>query len=208
MATYLPARHIPFLPPDTHRTGPALGPPLPAVCPAADPIAELRLPMTSARTTPNTWVKLVTRVDVHAASGFGFDGKVYPPGAHIPLDDLPDRALALECAGGIGPGWGHKRRDLLYILWKYDRARREWRDVAQARSINAEWAMALRPIAARELSDPEERALAIDADGVAERVMHLLDAELEDADLCATESVLAVLHDRLAARVAKLYRRC
>jgi hypothetical protein len=162
----------------------------------------VKLPSTAVRNAPGTWLKLLSRVDPHATGGFGFEGKILRPAASVTLFDLPDPALLLECAGTMGKGWGHRRMEHLYVLWRYDRDRQTWRALAQTYAVNGDWALELRPRALRELAPAIPAAL--DPGAVAQRVLAVLDVEIDRADERATEAVYAVLHDRLAARVVKL----
>jgi hypothetical protein len=170
-------------------------------------MGRIKLPRSAARRGALTWSKLLTRVDAKAQNGFGFEGRVLRPGALIGIDELGEPAVLLEYAGFTGAprrdesGWGHRRCADLYILWRYDRARGEWAELARARSVNWEWALDLRPIARRALEgpppEPPEERTAI------ARVLSLVDAEIEGAGHQTLLDVMAALHDRLAARVCE-----
>jgi hypothetical protein len=162
---------------------------------------RVKLPRSATRRGALTWAKLLTRVDAKAQNGFGFEGRIVRPGALIGIHEMPEPAVVLECAGNDGSGRGHRRAEDVYILWRYDRRRGEWAELARARSVNWEWALDLRPIARRALEGPPPNAPE-ERTAIA-RVLNLVDAEIEGAGQQTLLDVMAALHDRLAARVAE-----
>jgi hypothetical protein len=160
---------------------------------------EERLPRSATGRSRLTWIKLLSRVDPRAQDGFGFEGQVFRPGDTVPVADLPEPAIFLEYAGAIG------NHEDLWILWRYDITRREFRDLAQVRARGPEWAAALRPIAIRELNPQSQpdRIAQFDYIGARDRVLALMDAELEGAPGGARRRLCALIHDSLLAGIAK-----
>jgi len=169
---------------------------------AISPEGSIRLPRSAERRQTITYVKLLDSVRPDASGGFRFEGRTLRPGATLDRAKLPNPAVLLECAGNSGPGTGHNRREYLYVLWRYDRSMHDWRDIAQARSVDREWMLALGPAAMRALDPRAAGRAAMDYGGIADRVFSLLEAELSEAPVEASRAVLALLGKRIDARLA------
>jgi hypothetical protein len=86
--------------------------------------------------------------------------------------DPPSPCILLEYAGTVVD------HEALWILWRYERERRQFRDLAQVRARGADWAVALRPIAIRELAPEPEGIAMFDYEGARDRLLNLMGAEL------------------------------
>ena len=157
---------------------------------------DVRLPRSARKRHAGDWIKVLSRVDPKAFDGFGFEGKVLRPGEAIPRVELPEPAILLEYAGSAGG------REYLWVLWRYDRERREFRDLAQVRATGYEWAVAIRPIAVRELRAEPEHIVPFDYEGARDRVLRFLEMELEGAPVGGDRRLCAMLDDSLLARIA------
>lgn len=163
--------------------------------------AAIGLPRTATNRQAVTYLKLIREVRRDPAwGGWEIRGDLLQPGGRIPLEEIPEPGLLLECAGAEGAGWGHRRRPYVYLLWRLDRQAGQWRELARTATVNRDWTLDLGPIAKRELEPPGP--VLIDPEGAASRVMIALDRELEKLDLQAQRLVLLALYDRVAARAA------
>lgn len=163
--------------------------------------APVPAPRSAIRRGALTWLKLLR--SARRAGPFGvwdLSGDLLKPGALIDSHSLPEPAILLECAGSVGGGRGHRRAPFLYVLWQFDRATGEWRELARVASVDADWTRDLGPIAARALSPP--RPLLVDPGAVAHRLMLSLEEELEPFDQAVQRVILLRVYDELAARAA------
>jgi hypothetical protein len=170
----------------------------------------VRLPCSSPRNVREKFVKLLSYVDPDAEHGFGFEGAFFRPGEIVtdaelhPTDAYPQIPVALEYMRGPAYGIpGHKRSDSIYILWRYDDAIAEWRELGRAVSFAWEWAIELRPIAVRALREARGGNLELmpDLPAIAGRIALFLDGELKSLEAPHRRKVLGVLHDTFAARL-------
>jgi hypothetical protein len=170
----------------------------------------VKLPCSSARTSREKFVKLLSSVDPEAEHGFGFEGAFYRPGATLtdaelrPTDAFPVVPIALEYMRGPAYGIpGRKRSDSIYILWRYDDHSNSWRELGRAISFAWEWAVELRPIAVRALREARGGNLEVmpDLPAIAGRIASFLDGELKPLERSHRMKVLGVLHDTFAARL-------
>ena len=147
------------------------------------------------------YVKVLVRVCRDRIwGGWSFEGATHRPASILPEENLADPGLALECCGPLPGGRGHNRAPTLYILWKYDRATGEWREIARAASVERDWTLDLGPIASRELKPP--RPVLVDTEASARRIMEAVERELEPLEFRAQGLVIRALQDRLAAGMA------
>jgi hypothetical protein len=173
-------------------------------------VRGIRLPRTSGRTAVNSFAKLLNYVDPEASTGFGFEGKIFRPGATVTEAELwaegyPETPILLEYAAP-GPiyGRGHNRAEQLYVLWKFDREEHAWVELGRARSVAWEWALDLRPIALRALAAARSGITVLPNLGViAARISGFLDGELKPLEVPDREKVLAVIHDQFAGLMAR-----
>lgn len=114
---------------------------------------KIRLPRSSQRLQkPYVYCQLVTGVK-RAAGSFWFEGPLCGPG-----DALPDTAapplIVLECAGPQSRGSGHRRPEILWILWRWTLGAHVgahlgacWCECGRALAIGSEWTLSLGPLA-------------------------------------------------------------
>lgn len=169
----------------------------------------VRLPSSSAtrESRYKSFAKLLYHVEPHAATGFGFHGKICKPGAMVreselwPSEEYPPRPVLLEYVAGAGRERG---AGVLYVLWSFDSARREWIELGRAMAAAAEWSTILRPLALQALRPPRKPAgCAHDVGAVAERIVAALDAELRPIEYAEQLQVLNAVHDQLAVRICR-----
>lgn len=168
----------------------------------------IRLPRTSPRGCGQTFIKLLSRVDPDAEHGFGFEGRVLVPGSTVTLaeicpSDFPDTPVLLEYAQVPAQGKrGHSRRESLYVLWRLEPGRDGsiWVELARARAASWEWAVDLRPLAVRALTQRPE--IMPDLVAVQNRIAEALARELDALEVAHQARVLGIIHDQLACRVA------
>lgn len=183
---------------------------------SSSPEAILRggisLPRTSSRKERDCYVKLLSFVDAAAENGFGFEGIFFRAGAIVsvaqlrPNEQFPEIPVVLEYMPGAvhGEPGERRRRDQVYILWRYEWDAGEWRELARAASESWQWAIELRPVAVRALQDARSRAgmeKLPDLPAIARRIALFLDGELKLLDPEDRVRVIGVLHDQFASRL-------
>ncbi len=167
--------------------------------PQPDAPTRIKLPMSGPRRYGLTYLRLVTAVRP-SPWGAAFEGAVFKPGSMVHREELGDRPVLLEAAGPIGTG---RRREQLYILWKWDDQRLEWMELGRASSYNSDWTVALRPLAASALADgPRLVEVSAEAERIAAKVCDVLDTELASAVEGVRRKSLGMLYDRVLARLA------
>lgn len=172
----------------------------PAAARAIAPEGAVRLPHSGKRGAL-TWLKLVESVDQSKPAGFAFEGRILRPGGELGRHDIPEPCVLLECAGPVGPGRGHNRAEVLYLLWRWDVA--DWREIARAASVGAEWVQDLAPIALRALSARKGMAVAVDAETVALRVIEVLESGLAQLSEKGKGEALGIIHDQIVGRLGR-----
>jgi hypothetical protein len=135
-----------------------------------------------------------------------FEGKLLKPGTLIdeaelwPTPEYPETPLLLEYAGNDHTGRGHRRSNDIYLLWRFDRARRCWVELIRATCQGADWIEQLKPIAfaelGRALAPPDPNAAA----GISGRVLSVLDHELEMLGAGDRHLVMAFVYQEFSAR--------
>ncbi len=169
---------------------------------------RIRLPFTSNRNQkPFAHLKLLTEVSPCTLGGpfsADFKGKIYAPGAVLDAEELPDPAVVLECVGPIGLAKSGKQREILWVLWRYERKLEEWIEIARAQSDNTDWSLALREPALRALHPrPELVDVTKKTVQIAERIMQVVDSEMDnEADRKVKLKVLNSVYDQVAGRIA------
>jgi hypothetical protein len=159
---------------------------------------DIRLPRTSTRRSSDSFVKLITRVDPFARMGFGFQGTFHPPGSYIRQNQIPPGGLALECAGKWKTG---RHQQLLYILWQFAPATRGWAELARCLASSWEWAVQLRDTAVNALQPTAEHQIE-SLTTIAGLIRQFLDTQLKQLDKEQQCTVLGIVHDELASRLA------
>jgi len=161
----------------------------------------VRLPRSATRRGGVTYARMLESVVPDRVwGGWRFEGRVLGPGALVPLIEIPEPGLLLECAGVEPGGRGHVRAPTLYILWRYDTRPGYWSELARAATVNRDWTLDLGPIAQRELEPA--RPILIDLAAVTRRVVELLDRELEPLEFKLRVLVVRAVEDRLAMGMA------
>jgi hypothetical protein len=170
--------------------------------------AGIRLPRSSPRGCRDCFVKLLSSVDPDATHAFGFEGRYFRAGSLVSLAALrpgpeyPETPVVLEYATLPAPG--RHRRDSVYILWRWDAAAGEWRELARSICESWQWASDLRPVAVRALKEARSAAvlqIVPDVRVVAARIAEVLERELRGLEPHDRFRVVSLLHDRLAARL-------
>lgn len=172
------------------------------------PRSDIRLPCSGS--SQDRFLKLLSRVDPDAENGFGFEGRLLPgktatAAALRPSADFPETPIVLEYSHAEARGIpGNRRRDGLYVLWRWERQAGSWRELGRARSVAWEWAIDLRPLALRALAEARSRPPGVEAVPdlglIAARISEFIEKELCILPALQQARVLAALHDELAKR--------
>lgn len=169
----------------------------------------VRIPRSAVSRREKTYAQLIRRVYPRREFA-AFEGPVFRCGANVDEADLwPDerypgleRGLAwvLEYAGNDKTGWGHRRSNDIYILWRYERAHNAFVEVARCLGQGRDWLDHIRYVAMREIGRVEVRdpLLAQKASG---RVLAALDAELEVLTREDRGLVMSYVYEQFTARV-------
>jgi hypothetical protein len=168
---------------------------------------RIQLPRSAPRSRQHTaWVKVLTRIKESLGLGAQFEGRLFAPGAVVGRDELGVYAVVLEFAGPAGrPGHGHTRTEQLWILWQYDSKRDQWRELAQATAVGAEWAEVLLPAARAALyPSPEVYDVIVRSRTAAEAIMDLVMGCLEREPAPVKVQALAAVYNQVAGRIAEL----
>lgn len=154
-------------------------------------------------------------------TAIAFDGKHFRCGIAIddselwPDDEYPQTPLLLEYAGldyeapleRPGSGFGGKRRPLVHLLWRYEKDRREWHELARTSSVDSEWVAHFVAIARIEMERGGRRATPIDIAARASwRWMETLDQELRALNAEERVIALGMVYEQITARVVELER--
>jgi hypothetical protein len=153
----------------------------------------------------HTFCKLLTTVDPYARFGLGFEGRLLWPGARLAAEQLGRRPVVLEYAGPHGT---RKPRQFMWILWRYDWKRREWVELARTTAHDWTWAIALRPVAVRELAAPLLLNVIPDVRGraLAGELLTETDTRLAREPLELQTAALNAMYDGIAGRLAHIER--
>jgi hypothetical protein len=167
------------------------------------PPSTIALPCSSTRLQKgNVSCRLLGSVNRYANYAFGFEGRLYQPGAHIPMAELPNPAVVLECAGPQGAYRRGKQRETLWILWRYDRGLSQWIELGRAPSLNWEWALTLREPAAKALeTDGGFYDVIEKSSTLAAEIMAVIDAKLQPQREDLRVNVLASIYQTVACRM-------
>ena len=117
------------------------------------------------------------------------------------MNDLGERPVLLEFAGPQG-NWKRRERESLWILWRFDSAARDWREIARASAFGPEWAVILRGPAIKALQpevqpDPTERGREVAAE-----ILQAIDFALSPEVPAVRKAVLCEVYDRMAGCLA------
>jgi hypothetical protein len=181
----------------------------------------VRIPRTAARGVANSktersYALLVLRLGRNRALR-NFEGRLFRCGALVeesalwPAPHYPRVPLLIEYAGresaaaNAKPARGHNRARDIRILWRYDRERGEWDELARILSEGSHWYADLAPIVERELVPPDIDHVS-EARAAAGRLAALIDTELGALASEGREHALAFLFDEIAGRIAGTIR--
>ncbi|MFN3326736.1 MAG: hypothetical protein ACK5AZ_24850 [Bryobacteraceae bacterium] len=185
-----------------------------SLAPKRGEVRTVRLPRTAERRSELTYCQLLQRVR-RSREGFGywFEGKHFRSGVTIDERELwpdatwPATPIVLECAGGRKgllyqpPNWGHRRAAQVYVLWRYERERGEFVEVARVVDRGQDWIQDMAPIAIRELNP---RPVLVDPAASAKRVLEALEAELDPLqDPAARKRVLLAVYDQFVSAMVE-----
>jgi hypothetical protein len=152
-------------------------------------------------------------------TAIAFDGKHFRCGIAIddselwPNDEYPQTPLLLEYAGldyrapleRLASGFGGKRRPLVHILWRWERDRGEWRELARVSSVDNDWVAHFVAIARVEI---ERGGRAVSAGEIALRAsvrwIEALDRELNQLEGEERAIALGLVYEQVTARVVDL----
>jgi hypothetical protein len=169
----------------------------------------IRLPPGSAGRSKQAYIKLLSRVDPDAQNGFGYEGLFLHIGSWVssaplrPTSAYPEIPVLLE--HGLMPARGiigHRRSDSLYVLWRWETAAREWRELGRAVAESWEWAIELRPLAIRALAQEKAAECAPDLPALASEINTFLDSRLKILKPPDRARLLGILHDQFASRLS------
>lgn len=148
-------------------------------------------------------IRLLTAVKPDAWCAAGFEGSIHRPGARLTDAELGPNPVLLECAGPQGAWRAGKHRQTLWVLWRYDHAARDWREIARAQACDWTWATILREPAIRALTPPVSPPIDPIARGreVTEELLERIDTALVLELPAVRALVLTTLYDRVAGRI-------
>jgi hypothetical protein len=176
----------------------------------------VRIPRTATRRGERSYALLVLRLGRNRALR-NFEGRLFRCGALVeesalwPAPHYPRVPLLVEYAGTDGldangkPARGHNRARDIRILWRYDRERGEWDELARILSEGSHWYADLAPIVERELIAPDIDHVS-EARGAAGRLAALIDGTLAELTDEGREHALGFLFDEIAGRIAGTIR--
>jgi hypothetical protein len=150
-------------------------------------------------------VRLLTGVNVDAWNGAGFRYKLFRSGVRVDAEELGERPVLIEYAGQQGSFKKGKHREHLWILWRFDHAEMNWKEIARALAYGPEWALilrdpaiqAMRPAVAVEGVNPMVRGREV-AEGLLKGIDEAMVMELPAVRVL----VLNTIYDGMAGRVA------
>lgn len=134
-----------------------------------------------------------------------FEGRILAPGALMDAASLPLPTVVLECAGAIGDGRGHRRRELLWILWDYDWTRGAWVELGRAAAFDWSWKLSLREAVLAALYRPSSLVDVIERGAtLAGEVIETLDRKIARELAAVQANALHSVYDQVAGRIASL----
>lgn len=168
---------------------------------------SVRLPLSSPVRSKCTWLRLLQRTNpARYLLDEAWQGALLTPGVSVaesalrPGPDWPSVPVLLECAGVVKSGWGHRRSESLYILWRYVDG--QFRELARAVSSDLSWARDLQPLAQRAIDEGMPAPSPQDAALGAERILEQIDVLLASSEGSCRALILARIYNGLAGRVA------
>jgi hypothetical protein len=174
---------------------------------------QIRIPRTAQRRSERTFARLIICPSASQSPRM-FDGPIFKTGSWIeesqlwPTPQCPVYPLLLEFAGVTGlqangqPSRGHNRSQDIHVLWRYDRASRQFCEIRRVLSEGPEWYAEIAPIVARCIIRPQIDHVA-EARAVTGRLAALMDGELAQLSDEGRELALSFFYDQLVARIAE-----
>lgn len=179
---------------------------------------RISIPRTAKSRREACYATLIRRI-VANPTGFAFQGTSLRCGAVIdesdlwPSDEYPRTPLLVEYAGRdfdaqleYDPsGAGHRRRPDLRVLWRYDRRKHVWRELARCSSVSRDGIEYLMLIARQELArqpcpvPPVEMATRASI-----RTIQMLDTELAQLNFAERALAMSQIYDQVISRVVAL----
>jgi hypothetical protein len=161
------------------------------------------IPRSNPSRSERTYALLVrsARRDVYP-----FEGRFFRCGARVneaalrPTPAFPEVPLLIEFAGTDRSGWGHNRSNDIHVLWRYDRRRGLFREVARTKSRGPEWRVDLQAVLERELVAPDLDFAELATEATT-RILKVLDRELAELPGDGRVRAMSFLHDEIAARL-------
>lgn len=162
----------------------------------------IRIPRSAPGRRDRTYAQLILRIPPHPC--VPFEGRFFRCGSTVedgdlhPTPDYPATPLLVEFAGSDRTGRGHNRSNDVHVLWRYRDG--HWIELARTLSQGPEWVFHMRPIVERELvAAPIDYAEI--AGRVSNRVLELLDQELNELAGEGRARVMSFLWDQFTARL-------
>ncbi|HEX4138392.1 MAG TPA: hypothetical protein VHY84_27525 [Bryobacteraceae bacterium] len=152
-----------------------------------------------------TYAQLIRNVNRHGP--IPFDGRFFKTGSRVEESDLrpdpewPETPLLIEYAGNDRSGRGHRRANDIHVLWKFEH--HEWIEIDRITSQGPEWWHHLQPAVLRELAAPLVN-LAELAGKATDRILDMLDRELDVLEDDGRKRVMSFLYDQFTARMTNL----
>lgn len=169
----------------------------------------VRIPRTCQSRAQLVYARLLLRVYPRRTMANAFEGPLLKPGSVVdenalwPNAQSPENPLLLEYAGNDKTGRGHRRSNDVYIIWRFDRARRAWDELVRSTSQGADWIAHLKPVAVAELARAGVKPDPVSAGDVTTRVLAVLDRELEPLDSAERHLVMSFVYQEFSARAAE-----
>jgi hypothetical protein len=168
-------------------------------------VPAVQIPRTTIHRREMTFATLLLRVYLRRPVA-AFEGKSFKPGALIdeaelwPTPEYPPTPVLLEFAGKDHSGWGHRRSNSIWVLWKYDPARARWSELLKYTGQGTEWQDAFKRTAFREIARETPPVDAATAAAVSGRVLGVLDSELELLSAADRLLVMNYIYQEFSAR--------
>jgi hypothetical protein len=165
----------------------------------------IRIPRTCTSRKEHTYAQLVMRVYPDRLIN-PFEGRLLKTGSSVELSELrptpeyPEIPLLIEFAGNDRTGSGHRRSNDVHVLWRLNPSTREWQELVKVNGQGRDWVEYLRPIVMRQLAAASEPYSDLAA-RARQRVLRLLDDELERLQRSGRADLMTTLYDEIAARL-------
>jgi hypothetical protein len=166
-----------------------------------DPEFRIRLPQTAPRFRDTCHWMITGIADPRRWDFLAYETQVVSRRHDLRVSELPERFVLLEMIPNVTRGRGHLRGPNKYIVWAWDRAKREWVEIASCLAESWEWSLELRPVIEHALSAGEGPRV-VDVRAGAARVMDAVDRELRGIGGPERIPLLATVYEGVAVRIA------